>query len=179
MGLILKNMIDLNEYCTWMQQNRIRKNTLSQEIGYRYDHTVQVLNGKEKLSEPFAKSLELFRENFELKRKSNNGFCTDRILHFKDAMGNIYDKKDVYAMFVNEDIIFNVYCNINDCARTVVISVEPVLKEDKHQIDWAELREKYFNECVDTNDFGRKVNCAPHDLFEWFKLQLGSYGTKI
>jgi len=32
-------------------------------------------------------------------------------------------------------------------------------------IDWKQLRENYFKECVENN----KVSYAPHDLFEWFK----------
>lgn len=42
--------------------------------------------------------------------------------------------------------------------------------------DWKSLRNKFFKECTqkDTVD-GQKVRIdyAPHDLFEWFKKELG------
>ncbi len=37
-------------------------------------------------------------------------------------------------------------------------------------IDWNQLREKYFQECVDIMpDNTVKLNLGPHDLFEWFR----------
>lgn len=50
-----------------------------------------------------------------------------------------------------------------------------------NRIDWKLLRDKYFKECVDYRYIGTPaleyvvVNRAPHDLFEWFKLQIDSY----
>jgi hypothetical protein len=56
---------------------------------------------------------------------------------------------------------------------------------DLPTIDWKELREKYFKECVIMKDrpiinelgiggWEKKpvVNYAPHDLFEWFKRNI-------
>ena len=47
-------------------------------------------------------------------------------------------------------------------------------------INWQKVREKFFNECTDeitrnytgTQTQMRKINVAPHDLFEWFKRNL-------
>lgn len=45
------------------------------------------------------------------------------------------------------------------------------IKSIDTQVNWDELRESYFNECVDD----KKVCLAPHDLFEWFKRELLEY----
>jgi hypothetical protein len=55
-------MFDLKEYMAWLKARKIKKKALAQAIGYRYDHVVQVLNEKETLSEPFKKSLIMFRD---------------------------------------------------------------------------------------------------------------------
>ena len=49
-------------------------------------------------------------------------------------------------------------------------------------MDWKKLREKYFNECVSSRtvkdetgtftDYHMWIQIAPHDLFEWFKLNI-------
>ena len=47
----------------------------------------------------------------------------------------------------------------------------------KH-IDWVELRNNFFNECTTETpreEYGKKVNMAPHDLFEWFKRGISEY----
>ena len=47
------------------------------------------------------------------------------------------------------------------------------------EVDWKKLREKFFEECVidskipQSNKRIPKVDMAPHDLFEWFKRELG------
>jgi hypothetical protein len=45
-------------------------------------------------------------------------------------------------------------------------------------IDWAELRNNFFNECTTETPrggIGKKINMAPHDLFEWFKREISEY----
>jgi len=59
-------------------------------------------------------------------------------------------------------------------------SQEPKQREvsEAVDVDWDKLREKFFLDCVDTTYVNkytpslRKVNYAPHDLFEWFKDNL-------
>jgi hypothetical protein len=49
----------------------------------------------------------------------------------------------------------------------------------RKNINWIKLREKFFRECThepfsqgtDTGTL-KKVNLAPHDLFEWFKRNI-------
>ena len=45
------------------------------------------------------------------------------------------------------------------------------------RIDWVELRNNFFNECATETreELGKKVNIAPHDLFEWFKREILEY----
>jgi hypothetical protein len=46
------------------------------------------------------------------------------------------------------------------------------------RIDWSELRNNFFNECTTETPrekIGKKVNMAPHDLFEWFKREISEY----
>jgi hypothetical protein len=46
------------------------------------------------------------------------------------------------------------------------------------RIDWVELRNNFFNECTTETpreEIGKKVNMAPHDLFEWFKREISEY----
>jgi len=46
------------------------------------------------------------------------------------------------------------------------------------RVDWAKLRDKFFNECTTETpreEFGKKVNMSPHDLFEWFKREISEY----
>jgi len=46
------------------------------------------------------------------------------------------------------------------------------------RIDWVELRNNFFNECTTETpreELGKKVNIAPHDLFEWFKREILEY----
>ena len=52
-------------------------------------------------------------------------------------------------------------------------------------IDWKKIRNEFFNECVDRRivkedgiviDTHIWVNLAPHDMFEWFKERVKSYG---
>ena len=46
------------------------------------------------------------------------------------------------------------------------------------RIDWVELRNNFFNECTTETpreESGKKVNMAPHDLFEWFKREICEY----
>lgn len=48
---------------------------------------------------------------------------------------------------------------------------------DYSKIDWEILREKYFKECTYTPEFWsevglKKINLAPHDLFEWFRKNI-------
>jgi hypothetical protein len=56
-----------------------------------------------------------------------------------------------------------------------------IITDNEKKIDWQVLREKYFQECVmmevssDKSYNMLKINRAPHDLFEWFKLQVDSY----
>lgn len=48
----------------------------------------------------------------------------------------------------------------------------------KEETDWNKLREQFFEECVDDIPGGsmRKVNMAPHDLFEWMRYKIeGEY----
>lgn len=45
-------------------------------------------------------------------------------------------------------------------------------------IDWKEMRNNFFNECTTETpreESGKKVNMAPHDLFEWFKREISEY----
>lgn len=45
-------------------------------------------------------------------------------------------------------------------------------------IDWKELRNNFFNECTTETpreESGKKVNMAPHNLFEWFKREISVY----
>jgi len=45
-------------------------------------------------------------------------------------------------------------------------------------IDWKEIRNNFFNECTTETpreESGKKVNMAPHDLFEWFKREISEY----
>jgi hypothetical protein len=52
------------------------------------------------------------------------------------------------------------------------------IEREQRDVDWDKLREKFFLDCVDTTYVNkytpslRKVNYAPHDLFEWFKDNL-------
>jgi hypothetical protein len=44
-------------------------------------------------------------------------------------------------------------------------------------INWIKLREKFFQECTMYQSTGiqttlKKINLAPHDLFEWFKRNI-------
>ena len=46
------------------------------------------------------------------------------------------------------------------------------------RIDWVKLRNNFFNECTTETpreESGKKVNMAPHDLFEWFKREISEY----
>ena len=45
-------------------------------------------------------------------------------------------------------------------------------------IDWEEMRNNFFNECTTETprkESGKKVNMAPHDMFEWFKREITEY----
>lgn len=45
-------------------------------------------------------------------------------------------------------------------------------------IDWKEIRNNFFSECTTETpreESGKKVNMAPHDLFEWFKREISEY----
>lgn len=45
-------------------------------------------------------------------------------------------------------------------------------------IDWKEMRNNFFNECTTQTpreESGKKVNMAPHDMFEWFKREITEY----
>lgn len=45
-------------------------------------------------------------------------------------------------------------------------------------IDWKEMRNNFFNKCTTETtreESGKKVNMAPHDLFEWFKREISEY----
>lgn len=45
-------------------------------------------------------------------------------------------------------------------------------------INWTELRNAFFKECTTETpreESGKKVNIAPHDLFEWFKKEILEY----
>lgn len=56
--------------------------------------------------------------------------------------------------------------------------IEELPNEDKTNIDWAELRKNFFTECTtetSREESGKKVNIAPHDLFEWFKREISEY----
>ena len=49
---------------------------------------------------------------------------------------------------------------------------------DETNIDWDELRKNFFTECTtetSREESGKKVNIAPHDLFEWFKREISEY----
>lgn len=49
---------------------------------------------------------------------------------------------------------------------------------DSPRIDWVELRNNFFKECTTETpreESGKKVNIAPHDLFEWFKREISEY----
>lgn len=49
----------------------------------------------------------------------------------------------------------------------------------ENSIDWKSLRQRFFKECTTEtpreNEM-KKVNVAPHDLFEWFKAACASGG---
>lgn len=50
------------------------------------------------------------------------------------------------------------------------------MKEQSKAIDWKELRESYFNECVESKEGETpKVTIHPHNLFEWFKSETQEY----
>jgi hypothetical protein len=54
--------------------------------------------------------------------------------------------------------------------------------EKSEGVNWNQLRDKFFKECTDIEQFDQRgglaerriINIAPHDLFEWFKKQLQS-----
>lgn len=59
-----------------------------------------------------------------------------------------------------------------------VVNKNFVLADISPRIDWAELRNNFFNECTTETpreESGKKVNMAPHDLFEWFKREISEY----
>ena len=46
------------------------------------------------------------------------------------------------------------------------------------RIDWDDLRNNFFNECTTETpreEAEKKVNMAPHDLFEWFRREISEY----
>jgi len=48
----------------------------------------------------------------------------------------------------------------------------------KDKIDWTALRVNFFKECTTEtpkNESGKKLNMSPHNLFEWFKLEINEY----
>jgi len=62
--------------------------------------------------------------------------------------------------------------------RTRIIEA---MLEFKNSTNWEEIREKFFNQCVDNStsvnrgsipEHQMKINMAPYDLFEWFKTQI-------
>ena len=60
---------------------------------------------------------------------------------------------------------------------TTKLKLKVMSKKYKH-IDWVELRNNFFNECTTETpreESGKKVNMAPHDLFEWFKREIFEY----
>lgn len=66
-----------------------------------------------------------------------------------------------------------------DCGECLKLNI--AAQGNKEGIDWTQLRIKFFAECTDQTDglvgkMGelRKINIAPHNLFEWFKKNLQS-----
>jgi hypothetical protein len=58
--------------------------------------------------------------------------------------------------------------------------INPALRigDVRQRIDWVEIRNNFFNECTTETpreEIGKKVNMAPHDLFEWFKREISEY----
>lgn len=52
-----------------------------------------------------------------------------------------------------------------------------VIEEASTEINWDQLRDKFFNECVDISNHPsapdqKVVNMTPHNLFEWFKTEI-------
>lgn len=57
-------------------------------------------------------------------------------------------------------------------------NTETTASDSPRIIDWKELRNNFFNECTTEThreESGKKVNMAPHDLFEWFKREISEY----
>ncbi len=59
-----------------------------------------------------------------------------------------------------------------------VSAVIAMLEDQQRQLDdinWGELRKEFFDECTTMTpreESGKKVNLAPHDMFEWFKRKI-------
>jgi hypothetical protein len=91
-------------------------------------------------------------------------------------MKNIPNK--IYLQVGDEDdlenVDFNELADVSWC-QDQIFDTDLVYYHRKN-INWKQLREKYFKECthnpmpISTNtDNPIKINMAPHDLFEWFK----------
>ena len=55
---------------------------------------------------------------------------------------------------------------------------DKAMNEEKQEIDWNKLRDKFFRECTDPSpDSGRNAGIRPininsHNLFEWFRNEI-------